>query len=116
MGVIVTSGAVLAFAAQGWGQEQSDANTVNTPSANTTESKTKSQALVPNNRYVASDDSMHTGFIGHMSDFVDDQKQIWTSPSRIRLSDANWLVPLGGNHQGRSAVAQGHSQHRPRRA
>jgi len=37
-----------------------------------------------------------TGFSGHVSDLLQDQKQIWTSPSRIRLSDATWLVPLGG--------------------
>ena len=36
------------------------------------------------------------GFKGHLADFVNDQKQIWTSPSRIRLSDATWLAPLGG--------------------
>jgi membrane-associated phospholipid phosphatase len=31
-----------------------------------------------------------------LTDFGQDQKQIWTSPSRIRFSDADWLVPLGG--------------------
>ena len=96
MCAVVASGAVLASAAQGWAQDLSDASTVSTPSANPIEAKPKSQVLVPNKRYVASDDSMHTGFLGHMTDFVHDQKQIWTSPSRIRLSDANWLVPLGG--------------------
>ncbi len=29
-------------------------------------------------------------------DFLLDQKQIWTSPSRLRLSDADWLLPVGG--------------------
>jgi membrane-associated phospholipid phosphatase len=29
-------------------------------------------------------------------DFGQDQKQIWTSPARIRFSDAAWLVPFGG--------------------
>src|SRR5215467_2443765 len=29
-------------------------------------------------------------------DFLQDQQQIWTSPSRLRLSDANWLVPVAG--------------------
>ncbi len=29
-------------------------------------------------------------------DFVLDQKQIWTSPSRLRFSDTEWLVPLAG--------------------
>src|ERR1700687_4239791 len=27
-------------------------------------------------------------------DFQLDQKQIWTSPGRIRFSDTDWLVPL----------------------
>jgi membrane-associated phospholipid phosphatase len=28
--------------------------------------------------------------------FLSDQEQIWTSPSKIRLSDTQWLVPLSG--------------------
>jgi membrane-associated phospholipid phosphatase len=35
-------------------------------------------------------------FSAHVSDFVEDQKRIWTSPGRARFSDAAWLVPLGG--------------------
>ncbi len=31
-----------------------------------------------------------------LTDFAQDQKHIWTSPARIRFSDATWLVPLGG--------------------
>jgi membrane-associated phospholipid phosphatase len=31
-----------------------------------------------------------------LMDFGQDQKHIWTSPSRIRFADAAWLVPLGG--------------------
>jgi membrane-associated phospholipid phosphatase len=38
----------------------------------------------------------HPGFKGHTRDFLDDQKRIWTSPSRLRLSDADWLVPAAG--------------------
>ena len=30
------------------------------------------------------------------ADFVTDQKQIWTSPLRLRFSDTEWLVPLAG--------------------
>jgi membrane-associated phospholipid phosphatase len=29
------------------------------------------------------------------SNFAQDQKTIWTSPSHVRLSDADWLLPLG---------------------
>jgi membrane-associated phospholipid phosphatase len=38
----------------------------------------------------------HQGFKGLVGDFLIDQKQIWTSPAKTRLSDAQWLVPLGG--------------------
>src|SRR5262249_31956677 len=31
---------------------------------------------------------------GH--DFVSDQKEIWTSPAKLRLSDSEWLLPIGG--------------------
>ena len=30
------------------------------------------------------------------SDFLVDQKHIWTSPAKLRLSDTEWLVPLSG--------------------
>lgn len=45
---------------------------------------------------VNSDPRMGSGVSGHARDFLEDQKQIWTSPARTRLSDATWLVPLGG--------------------
>ena len=31
-----------------------------------------------------------------LEDFGQDQKHIWTSPARIRLADATWLVPFAG--------------------
>jgi membrane-associated phospholipid phosphatase len=36
------------------------------------------------------------GFKGAVEDFLGDQKQIWTSPAKLRLSDADWLVPFAG--------------------
>jgi len=44
----------------------------------------------------SSEGSSRVGFSGHVADFIEDQKQIWTSPFRTRASDAAWLVPLGG--------------------
>ena len=29
-------------------------------------------------------------------EFLQDQEQIWTSPAKLRLSDAQWLVPMSG--------------------
>jgi len=40
--------------------------------------------------------STRPDFTAHISDFVNDQKEIWTSPSRVRAADATWLVPLAG--------------------
>ena len=54
------------------------------------------RTILPRKGQVTAGDSSRPGFAGHIADFVEDQKQIWTSPSRIRLSDAIWLVPLGG--------------------
>jgi membrane-associated phospholipid phosphatase len=36
------------------------------------------------------------GFKGLGREFLMDQKQIWTSPAKIRFSDTQWLVPLSG--------------------
>jgi membrane-associated phospholipid phosphatase len=38
----------------------------------------------------------HHGLSGLGKDFLEDQKQIWTSPVRLRFSDADWLVPASG--------------------
>jgi membrane-associated phospholipid phosphatase len=35
-------------------------------------------------------------FGGAITDFAQDQKQIWTSPAHIRLADATWQAPLAG--------------------
>jgi len=37
--------------------------------------------------------SAQTGLLGR---FADDQREIWSSPARLRISDAQWLVPLSG--------------------
>jgi membrane-associated phospholipid phosphatase len=58
-------------------------------------------------------DSARTGFTGHLQDFVDDQKHIWTSPFRTRLSDATWLVPLGGLAAGLFATDRQYSASLP---
>jgi membrane-associated phospholipid phosphatase len=38
----------------------------------------------------------HHGLTGLGKDFLGDQKQIWTSPARLRFPDADWLVPVSG--------------------
>lgn len=43
-----------------------------------------------------SGEGSRAGVSGHVTDFLQDQKQIWSSPARVRFSDATWLVPFGG--------------------
>src|SRR5712664_28962 len=44
-------------------------------------------------------------------DFLLDQKQIWTSPSRLRFSDTDWLVPLSGITAGLLVTDRDFSKH-----
>src|ERR1700686_3387972 len=53
----------------------------------------KQHASIPDQEPVLR--SQH-GFLGLGKDFLLDQKQIWTSPARVRFSDAEWLVPISG--------------------
>jgi membrane-associated phospholipid phosphatase len=42
------------------------------------------------------DSGSRQGLKGLGRDFLEDQKHIWTSPTRLRFSDADWLVPVSG--------------------
>jgi Capsule assembly protein Wzi/PAP2 superfamily len=63
------------------------------------EDKEKDKTEIPTPNTDSSDqDSSSTshGFAGLGKDFLEDQKQIWTSPARLRFADADWLVPTSG--------------------
>lgn len=45
------------------------------------------------------------------ANFLLDQKAMWTSPAHLRLSDATWLVPLGGLAAGLFATDSDVSRH-----
>src|SRR6202158_1305029 len=51
------------------------------------------------------------GFRELGKDFLLDQKQIWTSPARVRFSDAQWLVPLSGITAGLMVTDRDFSTH-----
>lgn len=48
------------------------------------------------------------GLIGR---FLDDQREIWTGPARLRFSDTEWVVPLGGVTAGLFATDRDFSKH-----
>src|SRR5713101_2363711 len=49
--------------------------------------------------------------MGLVARFLDDQRGIWTSPTRLRFSDTEWLVPLGGVTAGLFATDGDYSKH-----
>src|SRR5712692_1274249 len=51
---------------------------------------------------------MRTGLLGR---FVGDQREIWTSPARLRFSDTEWLVPLSGITAGLFVTDRDFSKH-----
>src|SRR5579859_1203335 len=51
------------------------------------------------------------GFHKLASDFFFDQKEIWTSPAKLRLSDTQWLFPLSGITAGLFVTDRDFSKH-----
>src|SRR5712692_9849583 len=49
--------------------------------------------------------------MGLVGRFLDDQREIWTSPARMRFSDTEWLVPVGGITAGLFATDRDFSKH-----
>src|SRR5882724_11431917 len=56
-------------------------------------------------------ESSHQGLQGLGKRFLEDQEQIWTSPAKIRFSDAQWLVPVSGLTAGLFVTDRDFSKH-----
>ncbi|PYU67927.1 MAG: hypothetical protein DMG49_17420 [Acidobacteria bacterium] len=56
-------------------------------------------------------ESPQRGLDGLGKRFLEDQKQIWTSPARLRFSDTDWLVPLSGITAGLFVTDRDFSKH-----
>src|SRR6266481_6141463 len=68
----------------------------------------KQHASIPDQEPVLR--SQH-GFLGLGKDFMLDQKEIWTSPARVRFSDTQWLVPISGITAGLMVTDHEYSKH-----
>ena len=53
-------------------------------------------------------DGSRTGLVGR---FVRDQREIWTSPAKLRFSDTEWFVPLSGITAGLFVTDRDFSRH-----
>ncbi|HEV2490502.1 MAG TPA: capsule assembly Wzi family protein [Candidatus Acidoferrales bacterium] len=59
----------------------------------------------------SADDRYENSFRAAPRHFLLDQKAMWTSPARIRIPEATWLVPLGGFAAGLIATDTDASRH-----
>ena len=103
MGAFVFIGS--SFAGVAWGQDAaaspSPPDSAASVAAARADTKTESTSSFTNadpgndppSRDAAHDNSLGKPLFEHV---ILDQKAIWTSPSRIRVEDATWLVPLAG--------------------
>jgi Capsule assembly protein Wzi/PAP2 superfamily len=80
-------------------QTQSPANQETADSHNAPDGQSKKSTAQSQNSSKVDDEAPEGSFL-RISDFakgfLPDQKQIWTSPARLRFSDTEWLVPLAG--------------------
>jgi membrane-associated phospholipid phosphatase len=85
------------------GQQQQDPQS-ETGTAQAAEEKHEAKGDKPNPQKQKDYDSTETspfsdpqyGLFSLGKNFLGDQKQIWTSPSRLRFADVDWLVPASG--------------------
>jgi membrane-associated phospholipid phosphatase len=94
---VLAFGVLFLLLARAWSQQSGDNSTMSAPQVNERGNSNATESTpIHTDHYALAEESSRSGFSGHIVDFLEDQKRIWTSPSKIRLADANWLVPLGG--------------------
>jgi len=110
IGVALTSSVALAAPAPQDSPEQSQV----APAEAGTEAKGEERVKEVRTRVDAEQEfsttSQHS-FARLGQDFLKDQRQIWTSPSKLRFSDAQWIVPLGGVTAGLFVTDRDFSKH-----
>src|SRR6266566_10041775 len=71
-------------------------------------SSSKTDAATEANGLRKTSQGTRTGLVGR---FIGDQREIWTSPARLRFSDTDWLVPLSGITAGLFVTDRDFSKH-----
>ena len=114
VGTWLTSAATLAAPCPQDSQKQ-DKLAAPKPGADTKEADTneegKSKELPANLDLQDFTATSRHGLTQLTSDFLHDQKQIWTSPAKLKISDTEWLFPLSGITAGLFVTDQDFSKH-----
>jgi len=94
--------------AQEQGTQPAASETAPVPVKESPPSKADVPAEENTNAVKNTSDGSRTGLVGR---FVRDQREIWTSPARLRFSDTEWLVPLSGITAGLFVTDSDFSKH-----
>ena len=76
-----------------YAQEQGTASTASETAPVKDNSSSRTDALSDADAISKTSEGSRIGLVGR---FVRDQREIWTSPAKLRFSDTEWLVPLSG--------------------
>jgi hypothetical protein len=77
-------------------EQESSSNTQPDLKAQMREKEKKQSVASSDDEDANADPDGHTSLKAVPEDFLNDQKQIWTSPANLRFSDTQWLVPMAG--------------------
>jgi membrane-associated phospholipid phosphatase len=91
-------------------RQQRGANTKQSSASGEVTEKSKKEKVVADPEG-QSNTSPPRGVKGLGKEFLQDQEQIWTSPAKVRFSDAQWLVPLSGITAGLFVTDTDYSRH-----
>jgi len=104
--LLFSVGKVSVSYAQKQGTQSAASETAPVPVKESSSSKT--DASTETNAMRKTSDGSRTGLVGR---FVRDQREIWTSPAKLRFSDTEWLVPLSGVTAGLFVTDRDFSKH-----
>src|SRR6266849_4672444 len=102
--LLVSVGKVSVSYAQGQGTAQAASETA--PTKDNASSKTDAPPDI--DAISKTSGGSRTGLVGR---FIGDQREIWTSPAKLRFSDTEWLVPLSGITAGLMVTDRDFSKH-----
>src|SRR6266480_357427 len=101
-------GEVSVLYAQEQGTQPAASETAPVPVKESPPSKADVPAEENANAVRKTSEGSRTGLVGR---FVRDQREIWTSPAKLRFSDTEWLVPLSGVTAGLFVTDHDFSKH-----
>src|ERR1700719_1817560 len=92
-------------------EAQSDTKPAQTEEKQAEDAQEKDKQKAAKDRNDSDQAPASRGVKGFGKDFLGDQKQIWTSPIRLRFADADWLVPMSGFAAGLFSTDRDFSTH-----